>query len=330
MIALRLGILNLSVLSKPPTFDSFLITLLTGQRIRMAKRQLTLASPEKKRVKDPNCVPEGELRAIVADELKMHLSLIRELFKEEFAPIAERLGGLEEDVRRIRNNFDNMQAALRNAKKDTVEIKLAVDSLQEKLARIEDKSRQSNIRLVGLKEGVEGDDPLRFIQNQLPKWIPSLAGKVMEIERAHRIYSGERPKTTPRTFIFKLLRYQDRNAILNEARAAGQILHMGTLLLFFPDYSTHTSAKRRAMSSARKKLTQLGITSFLLYPAVVKVTHRGKISLLETPAEVEKFALNLDPAVKSSLKGAVSAASRESEVNEDESAVPMEDLTEKI
>ncbi len=120
----------------------------------------------------------------------MHLSLVRELFKEEFAQIADRLGVLEEDVRLIRNNFDNMQTALRHAKKDTVEVKLAVDSLQEKLARIEDKSIQSNIRLVGLKEGVEGDDPLGFIQNHLPKWIPSLAGKEMEIERAHRIYSG--------------------------------------------------------------------------------------------------------------------------------------------
>ncbi len=137
--------------------------------MKMAKRQLTLASPEKKRVKDPNYVPEGELRTIVADELKMHLSLVRELFKEEFAPITDRLGVLEEDVRLIRNNFDNMQTALRHAKKDTVEVKLAVDSLQEKLARIEDKSRQSNIRLVGLKEGLEGDDPLGFIQNHLPK-----------------------------------------------------------------------------------------------------------------------------------------------------------------
>ncbi len=175
--------------------------------MKMAKCQLTLASPEKKRVKNPNYVPEGELRTIVANELKIHLGFIRELFKEEFAPIADRLGVLEEDVRLIRNNFDNMQTALRHAKKDTMEVKLAVDSLQEKLARIEDKSRQSNIRLVGLKEGVEGDHSLGFIQNYLPKWIPSLAGKVMEIERAHRIYSGERSKSTPRTFIFKMLRY---------------------------------------------------------------------------------------------------------------------------
>lgn len=295
--------------------------------MKMAKRQLALASPEKKRVKDPNCVPEGDIRAIVADELKMHLSFVREMFKEEFAPIADRLGVLEEDVRLIRNNFDNMQAAIRNAKKDTVEVKLAVDSLQEKLARIEDKSRQSNVRLVGLKEGVEGDDPLRFIQNNLPKWIPSLAGKVLEVERAHRIYSGERAKSTPRTFIFKMLRYQDRNAILNGARA-GQIHHNGSPLLFFPDYSTHTASKRKAMALARKKLTQSGITSFLLYPAVVKVTHRGKISLLETPAEVEKFILNMNPIAKSNRKGADVVVSQESEEKEQESAVPMDDLTE--
>ncbi len=84
------------------------------------------------------------------------------------------------------------------------------------------------------------------------------------------------------------------------------------------------------MASARKKLTQLGISFILVYPAVVKVTHRGKFSLLETPAEVEKFVLNQDPATKSSLKKAVVVASRESEVNEDESAVPMEDFAEKI
>ncbi len=36
-------------------------------------------------------VPEGELRTIVADELKMHFSFIRELLKEQFSPIADRL-----------------------------------------------------------------------------------------------------------------------------------------------------------------------------------------------------------------------------------------------
>ncbi len=109
--------------------------------MKMAKRQLTLASQEKKRVKDPNYVPEGELRSIVADELKKHPSFIREQFKEEIAPIADRLGVLEEVVRLIRNN---MQTALRHIKKDTVEVKLAVDSLQE-------NCRESKIKAANLK-----------------------------------------------------------------------------------------------------------------------------------------------------------------------------------
>ncbi len=91
-----------------------------------------------------------------------------------------------------------------------------------------------------------------------------------------------------------------------------------------------TARQHHASDTSEKKLTQLGISSFVVYPAVVKVTHRGKISHLETPAEVEKFVLNLDPATKSSLKKDVAVASRESKVNEDESAVPMEDFAEKM
>lgn len=46
--------------------------------------------------------------------------------------------------------------------------------------------------IVGLEEGVEGDDPLGFIQNHLRKWIPSLLGKVRVLDRAHCIYSKNR------------------------------------------------------------------------------------------------------------------------------------------
>lgn len=62
----------------------------------------------------------------------------------------------------------------------------------------------------------------------------------------------------------------------------------------------------------------------------MKVTHRGKISLFETPEEVEKFVHNLNPATKSSPKKDVASASRESEVNKDESVIPMEDFAEKV
>uniref|UniRef100_A0A672T1Q5 Endonuclease/exonuclease/phosphatase domain-containing protein n=1 Tax=Sinocyclocheilus grahami TaxID=75366 RepID=A0A672T1Q5_SINGR len=58
-------------------------------------------------------------------------------------------------MRLISNNFDNIQTAVRKVKQDSAEVKLTVDTLQDKMARLEDKSRQCNIRLVGLAEGEE-------------------------------------------------------------------------------------------------------------------------------------------------------------------------------
>ncbi|KAL1277460.1 hypothetical protein QQF64_024133 [Cirrhinus molitorella] len=252
----------------------------------MAKRQLLPSSPEKKRQKEP---VNETLRAMVADELKLQFGVVREIFKEEFLPIAERIGSLEKEMRLISNNFDNVQTAVRKVKQDSAEVKLIVDTLQDKMAKLEDKSRQCNIRLVGLAEGEEGSDALGYMQTQLPLWIPSLKNRSFEIDRAHRIYTGDSNRKSPRTLIFKLLRFQDRNAILNGARAAGQILHKGNSLLFFPDYSNQTAMKRREMNQSRKRLTQLGISSFLIYPATIKVTHRGSTSLLQTPTDVKVY-----------------------------------------
>lgn len=111
----------------------------------MSKRQLLPPSPEKKRPKKPF---NEELRAMVADELKLHLGVVREIFKEEFQPIAERIGSLEKEMRLISNNFDNIQSAVRKVKQDSAEVKLIIDTLQDKMAKLEDKSR--NVTFVSL------------------------------------------------------------------------------------------------------------------------------------------------------------------------------------
>lgn len=67
----------------------------------------------------------------------------------------------------ISNNFDNIQSAVRKVKQDSADVKLAVEMLQDKMARLEDKSRQYNIRPIGLREGEEGTDPVGFVQTQL-------------------------------------------------------------------------------------------------------------------------------------------------------------------
>ncbi|GAA6095246.1 uncharacterized protein LOC122133667 [Tachysurus ichikawai] len=138
------------------------------------------------------------------------------------------------------------------------------------MVRLEDKSRQSNLRLVGLKEGEEGSDPVGYLQAQLPIWIPALRN--------------------------------GRNAILTGARAAGKILHKGNLLHFYPDYSNQTATQRREVNLCRKKLTQIGISSFLIYPSIVKL-HLTKFDaehqeLLNRPISPEELKLALDSMSK--------------------------------
>ncbi len=47
-----------------------------------------------------------------------------------------------------------------------------------------------DLRLVGLPEGSENDDPMDFLKRSLPTWLPSLTGKEIEVERAHRVYTS--------------------------------------------------------------------------------------------------------------------------------------------
>ncbi len=91
-----------------------------------------------------------------------------------------------------------------------------LNALERQVTDLQNRSRRSNLRLLGLPEGAEKDDPIGFLKLSLPIWIPSLTGKDIEIERAHRVYSrASTDHSNPRVFLFKLLRYNDRNLILN-------------------------------------------------------------------------------------------------------------------
>lgn len=107
------------------------------------------------------------------------------------------LRALTEDMncsqKAIQNNaakVESLQAALRASKHQITTLNLEVSNLTSKMTQMEDHSRMSNLRLVGLKEGEEGSDAIGFLTENLPKWIPSLKDRPICIERAHRVYSA--------------------------------------------------------------------------------------------------------------------------------------------
>ncbi len=85
--------------------------------------------------------------------------------------------------------------------------------------------------------------------------------------------------------IFRLLRYTDRQAVLEGVRKAKPTLLDGTLLQFFADYSPGTTQERQEYKDIRTKLRQRGIDSFLLYPAILRVNFKGRRMSFNSAAE---------------------------------------------
>ncbi len=60
-------------------------------------------------------------------------------------------------------------------------------------------------------------------------------------------------------------------------------------LLFFPDFSLATAIRRKAFGPVLKKMTALGLQPFLIYPAVIKLRHKGEQRSYDSPQKAEDF-----------------------------------------
>ncbi len=58
---------------------------------------------------------------------------------------------------------------------------------------------------------------------------------------------------------------------------------------FFPDFSPATAIRRKAFGPVLKKMTALGLQPFLIYPAVIKLRHKGEQRSFDSPQKAEDF-----------------------------------------
>ncbi len=212
---------------------------------------------------------------------------VKEL-REEFEAIAT-------ETKQTRDRVDSVQAAARDDRRTVTDLKDQLERLTEKMTDMEDRCRRNNVRLVGLPEGMEGPDAAGFLRANLSKWIPSLRGRDIEIDRAHRVYDGGRGSDRPCTLIFRVLRWHDRSEILKGARQAYPVkcAQNNVTLLFFPDFSPATAIRRKALGPVLKKMTALGLQSFLIYPAVIKLRHKGEQRSFDSLQKAEDFVSSL-------------------------------------
>ncbi len=69
--------------------------------------------------------------------------------------------------------------------------------------------------------------------------------------------------------------------------------HRTMSLLFFPDFSPATAARRKTLNPVLKKMTALDLQPFLTYPAVIKLRHKGEQKSFDSPQKAEDFISSL-------------------------------------
>ncbi len=175
-----------------------------ASRIELAfkEHQSTLNSVVNSAVRDVmGSVLIPALRELREDILATNKS-VKEL-REEFEAIVTK-------TKQTRDHVDSVKAAAREDKRTVTDLKDQLERLTEKMTDMEDRCRRNNVGLVGLPEGMEGPDAAGFLRASLSKWIPSLRGRGIGIDRAHRVCGGGRGSDRPRTLIFRVLRWHDR------------------------------------------------------------------------------------------------------------------------
>lgn len=205
--------------------------------------------------------------------------------------------GLRKDMGECTQRITHAEVRISNTEDEVTVLQATVRSLEGKKQELEDKvtdlesrARRSNLRLVGLQEGEEGDDACTFLES----WIPETLGLAalrskLTLERAHRVGQRREPNAPPRTVIMKFLNDRDKVTVLRAARAQKQILHKDKPVRFYPDLATGEHKKQKEFDSARQKLRSMGIKHGMLIPARLLVTHKDKTQTFRTPIEVESF-----------------------------------------
>lgn len=115
--------------------------------------------------------------------------------------------------------------SVRDLQTTVIDLSQEVSSLKAKCEDLESRSRRNNVRVVGLREDIEGSQPA----TSMAKWLHETLhlDSLPVIDRAHRSLRPK-PKTgeAPRPIIIRLHYYGHSSSIIQKARALVTLYNM--------------------------------------------------------------------------------------------------------
>lgn len=142
-----------------------------------------------------------------------------------------------------------------------------VKTLSQRAEDGENCSRRENIRIIGLKEGTEGQQPVQLFES----WLPNLLGLQtkrgsIKIDRAHRSLGPLKEKYT-RPVIIKLHNFCDKQRIMAAVKEKGKLLYNRNQIYIRQDLSAQVRQTRREFNDVCQHLIARGICFQMRFPS---------------------------------------------------------------
>lgn len=195
------------------------------------------------------------------------------------ARIIERVQKLHEPLDKISSKMDQVIRGVGDGKQRVAELEEhsrataarvaeLEHALEKTLDRLEDlehgKLFSKDILIVGLEEGTEGPEPVKFFAT----WVPDVLGMHVRnnriaLQRARRTGPQKRADGEPRAVLLRFHSHRDKRVVLEAARDKDTLRVKGRKVSF-RDFS-FTVQKKRA------ETTKAGFKHSFMYPAQVNV-----------------------------------------------------------
>ncbi|KAJ4939396.1 hypothetical protein JOQ06_028845, partial [Pogonophryne albipinna] len=188
------------------------------------------------------------------DPIQSSLSRIH----NSLSSLGDQVNLLEQRVGANEDNVHECVARVKQLEKDNSFLMSKVDDL-------ENRSRRSNLRFVGIQESAEGSDIIGFMSQLIPQLLgPDAFPTLPIIERAHRSPTArQNSRASPRAIMIELLNFQDKVKILRLAREKKSLDYNGKHISIYPDFSPELTRRRRSFDPVKRKLRELNLKYFL-------------------------------------------------------------------
>lgn len=208
----------------------------------------------------------------------------------EISDIKETSAGLRTDMDSVMQRLDEAESRISQLEDENVQLRQeaskSTKDCEQLRCAVEDaanRDRRQNLRLIGLKEGLEGNKPSECVRTIISEALGIELDR-SELQRVHRVPTvipdDAEDNLPPRPIVIRFLSFLEKERVLNATKRKYKnkegVNWKGCQLSFFPDMTRETAAKRKKFKDVKDRLHTLNVRFTVAFPAELRFTWQGK------------------------------------------------------